>query len=350
MPVELLVALIALGGTLVGVLLTLFTSIGGAIAKSVREANERFRLGRKLYERYSDPLASAAMDLMYRLRELVNGRDYYLQTGSARPTFENYKATSTLYRLAALIAWNRALRREIFFLRADRRRPRKHQRALESALGSLSAALADGQHMESLRVESVATSLGLVWKDVAPAEVGKTVDFELDRFVHARGVARLADLRKRDQRAAVALAVSRVANNCEPVEGGITGRYDWREVVALLDAREAWIYRDWQSAIGDLLLTPAPEGVRAYDVIGFRQFERMCVAGDDEQLTWIERLRTLLDDLVMSTAPSIDARVDVVRAVYRACGQIVVAVDDLQGRRSPIAAQQLEHAREAAGS
>ncbi len=349
MPTEVLVALIALGGALVGAILTLFTSIGAGITRSVREANERYRTARKLHEKYSDPLASAAIDLMYRFGELLDGRDYYLQTRQRRTTFESYKATSTLYRLAALIAWVRAFRREVFFLRADRWQPRKHQRALDDALACLSTALADGQHMESLRVESVVASLGLVLKDTTPTHVGKTVDFELDRFLHARGVSRLADLRKRERREAVRLAVSTIASSCAPIEGGVAGRFDWREVSVLLDAREAWIYRDWQSAIGDLLISPAPDGARAYDVIGYRQFERMCVAGDAEQRRWIARISALLDDLEMSADASIDARVDVVRAVYRACGQIIVAVHNLQGRKSPIGPKQLAEAEKAAG-
>ncbi|WP_298877062.1 hypothetical protein [uncultured Microbacterium sp.] len=335
MAIELQVALVALAGTILGVLVTLFTSVGIGIANTVRRANERFWNGRRLHEKYSDPLAASARDLMRRLDELVRvgGRDYYLQTRSRRTEFELHKANSTLYRVAAMLAWIRALRRELFFLRADRGRPREHQRALESALDRLAAALADGQHMEVLRVAKAAEQLGLELQDDALEEVGQKLDFELDRFVHSRGRRRIRELPRRGQRRAVAIAVSAISGR-DARDRSL--EYRWEDLVPALDAREAWIYRDWQSAIGDLMLIDAPEGPRKYDVVGYREFERLLESGNEEQRKWLDRLGRLFEDLDMSKSPSEDARIGSVRAMYRACGEIILAVDKLDGRRSPV--------------
>lgn len=346
--IDIQVALIALAGTAFGALLTLFTSIGAGISHVVRDASERFRNARRLHEKYSDPLALAALALMYRLEELVadDGRDYYLQTGEPRTGFEMYKATSTLYRLAVLLAWIRALRRELLFLRADKRRPRKHQRALESALDSLSTSLADGHHMEEMRVRAVVSHIGLSLPDEDLKPVGASVDVILDRFVHTRGATRIAQLSRRQQRRAVDAAVAEIARWCSPEPSpALLSRVDWQGLVPMLDAREVWIYRDWQAAIGELLLVSAPEGPRAYDVIGYRVFEQLHEAGTDEEKKWIRRLSALLEDVSMNSPAHADARPEVLRAAYRACGQIIIAVDQLQGRRSPIGPKQLAAAR-----
>lgn len=335
MAIELQVALVALAGTVFGILVTLFTSVGVGIANSVRAANERFWNGRRLHEKYSDPLAASSRDLMRRLDELVRagGRDYYLQTRTRRTEFEQHKANSTLYRVAVTLAWIRALRRELFFLRADRSRPRTHQRALESALERLAAALADGQHMEVLRVSKTAKQLGIELQSDDLPEIGQKLDFALDRFVHSRGRRRIRELPRRSQRRAVAIAVS-VISGREAKD--LTINYRWEDLVPGLDAREGWIYRDWQSAIGDLMLVDAPEGPRKYDVVGYREFERLLESGNEEQRKWLDRLGRLFEDLDMSRSPAEDARVESVRALYRACGEIILAVHKLDGRRSPV--------------
>lgn len=286
---------------------------------------------------------------MYRLDELIAAdgrRDYYLQMREPRTGFETYKAMSALYRLAVVLAWNRALRRELLFLRADKRRPRKYQRALEAALDSLSASLADGHHMEERRVHAVASHLGLSVPELAVKSVGASVDVVLERFVHTRGSTRIAQLSRRQQRRAVRAAVTEIARWSTPRPRRLS-RSDYRSLVPLLDAREAWIYRDWQAAIGDLLLANALEGPRAYDVIGYRVFEQIHEIGTDEEKKWIQRLNALLEDVSMSSPPHADARPDVLRAACRACGLIIVAVDYLQRGRSPISSGRLKAARAA---
>lgn len=348
MSEELQIAFVGLAGTILGALIVLLTSIGAGLATIVRDANERIRTSRKVHEKYSDPLAASASALMWRLQELVKegGRDYYLQSGSTRTSFEMYKATSTLYRLAVSLAWIRGLRREIFFLRADKRRLRKNQIALETAINQLVDALADGDHMETQRVIATAAYLRIDIPDDQLEQLGATVDFELDRFVHARGKLRIRDLNEREQREAVRLTVSRIGGKDAVAQLDD----ELRDLRKVIDAREAWIYRDWQAAIGDLLLSEASTGPRTYDVIGYREFEHICENGSEEQKKWLRRLNTLLDNLDMSTPPDQDARVDVLKAAYRACGAIIIAISELQNERSPIDDRALEAAKAAAAS
>ncbi|MBX3093605.1 MAG: hypothetical protein KF680_03565 [Cryobacterium sp.] len=106
MPIEIQVALITLGGVLFGSLLRFLTSLGSEVVRIARDAGEQFRSSRKLHKKYSNPLVHASLALMFRLEELVaeRGRDCYLQTKLPRTSFETYKAASTLYRLATLLA------------------------------------------------------------------------------------------------------------------------------------------------------------------------------------------------------------------------------------------------------
>ena len=75
------------------------------------------------------------------------------------------------------------------------------------------------------------------------------------------------------------------------------------EAVGALVTREAWIYRDWQAAIGDWMLIHDSEGVRRFDVRSYRSFvgAELEPNGDDKE--WIARLREVTDDLDVQGDP-----------------------------------------------
>jgi hypothetical protein len=82
-------------------------------------------------------------DLFWRLREAFGARGggFYLKGQVHLTRYEHYKALSTLYRMASLLGWIRALRRELLFLpRTDPEGAEK----LEAALRRFTSALAEG--------------------------------------------------------------------------------------------------------------------------------------------------------------------------------------------------------------
>jgi hypothetical protein len=102
---------------------------------------------------YADPLYEAARSLSFRLDEIVQVRNPgYLLSSTPATAFIDYKRLSTSYRLAALLGWIRAFRRERSYLDAQ-----GHAEGEETqvAISRIEAALADGQHVEDARLRDL---------------------------------------------------------------------------------------------------------------------------------------------------------------------------------------------------
>ena len=131
LPVQVQAAIIAATFTLAGIL---FRDV---VLKAIEARKQHRKNEMEVYRRYADPLASAASSLLWRLNEIFHqkGRESYLIAPATE--FERYKKTSSVYRIASLLGWIRAFRRELsFFEVSDRRR----LTALKSALRALESA------------------------------------------------------------------------------------------------------------------------------------------------------------------------------------------------------------------
>ncbi|MFC4466823.1 hypothetical protein ACFPH6_20205 [Streptomyces xiangluensis] len=106
--------------------------------------------------------------------------------------------------------------------------------------------------------------------------------------------------------------------------------------VASLAVREAYVYRDWQSAIGDLMLREARAGQRQFEAVGFRLFEFICRQGQEEEKVWLRRLNAVIDDLDPSGDQEKDARITQLREVYAAVAKIISAIDQSKVMKSCI--------------
>ena len=125
-----------------------------------KEARADRRTAIAVYRNYSDPLLEASASLFWRLRETLidAGRGSYLKTSGSASYFDKYKFESTLYRLAVLIGWVRAYRRELTFLSLA---GDKYLKPLTEALSRFEAALADGAHVEVQRIKSISALWGV---------------------------------------------------------------------------------------------------------------------------------------------------------------------------------------------
>jgi hypothetical protein len=89
-------------------------------------------------------------------------------------------------------------------------------------------------------------------------------------------------------------------------------------IIADIDIKEAYLYRDWQSAIGDMMIVEINNAARRFDVIGYREFARKHVCQNAEcnsDKLWFERLDNLFCDLDMSKQGEFDARRKQIREV-----------------------------------
>lgn len=95
------------------------------------------------YRQYAEPLTAAATALYWRLREIYEspGGGFFLQPGGGATRFEEYKVASTRYRIAALLGWFAALRRELRHFGAN---PDPAVLPMSNAIIRVESALADG--------------------------------------------------------------------------------------------------------------------------------------------------------------------------------------------------------------
>jgi hypothetical protein len=240
------------------VLTALVTAIGTATNIVLKDRLDRRaaastarELQRELYRKYADPLTTAAESLYWRLREIFeSGRSGYLGPGGGLTSFERYKVSSTLYRIAALLGWKAALTRELTLCNAQ---PDRSVGPMRQALDKLESALAQGSHIERDKAIRLTELWGV--EGIEADAAGQDIDVVVDRCRHQNGVASVADL-DGEQRNLLLLDVAdaliiRIEHQAVPTE---TISSTSHEAIAALSIKQAWIYRDWQDAIGEWML------------------------------------------------------------------------------------------------
>ena len=155
----------ALIGTATGVVLAIISSL---VIPLVLKRQEKVEQRRSVHEKYAQPLAADAVNLLWRLDEILfKGRAQYLHEDAPPTAFNVYKRISTCYRVAAVLGWVRAIELEQSYLfygeDASVRRLAGCRRRSEVGTGRLAAcrgarALWVGRHVESAALPADAAS------------------------------------------------------------------------------------------------------------------------------------------------------------------------------------------------
>jgi hypothetical protein len=112
--------------------------------------------------------------------------------------------------------------------------------------------------------------------------------------------------------------------------------------IEYISVRENWIYRDWQTAIADLMLRSAEQGPRRYEVVGFGEFERMCKEGDPATRLWLSRLNGMLDELDeldVRGELAKDARIKQLRDVFDTLCSVIQELHRVDVKGSPFSTE-----------
>nr|BCD33706.1 hypothetical protein [Streptomyces violaceusniger] len=329
------------------ILLQVFISAGVAILIFVLGEvfiRQRARQAKKesieaTYQKYAEPLMLSASQLFWRLDEVFNpgGAGYYLQGHEHHVRYERYKTLSTLYRMASLLGWIRALRRELVFIRGSNPAVVKD---LDGALESYASALADGRRVETRMVESLIHLWLIRANHLSPeviAQAGIQTARQVAYALHEKQVSSVKYLSEADQ-----LALSREiadsltgALSCAPVADDLLKETIKRAVV-YLSVREAWFYRDWQSGIGDLMIKQVKGSQRDFEIIGYKDFEEMCDGQEEVQLIWLRRLYAVIDDLDVDGDRFSDSRIDQLHETYLATAKMIEALHQSDSVQSQI--------------
>jgi len=332
--------------------LAIVTTLGTILLKDVVVWQWRERRRERLdalavYRVYAEPLAHAASALMWRLLEILEGdaRSSYLDSDRPLTQFEQYKRLSTFYRLASLLGWVRALRIELSFVRLG---TKGKLLDFEDALSSLEKALADGQHVEMQRLKGLMS----VFEIVGPlgnqgcTDTALEIEVEMKRYLHEHKVTAVRSL---DDKWALELctkAVHKLSAACgrqQLQEEQIREKLE--DAKEQMDIREAWLYRDWQTAIADIVLKEASASDRSYTVIGFGEFESIALAPSEEQYRCLQRIVSLFDGVSFASPSPLDARPETLRTVCDAVARVVIASEQADRRNCPVDRASLRKAK-----
>lgn len=329
------VALIGFVGVLVGICIrdiimpALFAYTRRRDELADRHA-EKFQVRHDLVRAYADPLLDAVTPLFYRLEEIITKKNgSFLWADAPKIPFHEYKRISTLYRIAALLGWMRAIKRERSSLD-----PQQVQVGEENTLlFDIEVALADGDHVERQRV----VELAALWKIEAIEEdkqayVASKIDVARAAYLVSEGVLSATDL--------TATAQLHLAGMCAEIFQEFGDREvdpakieeSAQEAAVILGIKEAYLYRDWQVAIGDMMLREEQGGIRRYGVIGYGEFEdrylAAMVGGQDTLDTrWFSRLEAIVHDLRMEREEFADARRDQLKRLHESARKLKAALE-----------------------
>ena len=176
----------ALLGTLLGLISAVVTSF---IIPYVQKRMEKVEQKRGIYEKYAQPLAADAVNLLWRLDEIlfVQRGQYLLEDAPPTP-FNQYKLISTCYRIAAILGWIRAIRLEQSYLFYG---DQAAVEALRNAVIDFESALADSPRVEM----RVLNKLADLWKIDLPNDIPSwrslptdVLEREVERLTQAGGL------------------------------------------------------------------------------------------------------------------------------------------------------------------
>lgn len=97
---------------------------------------------------------------------------------------------------------------------------------------------------------------------------------------------------------------------------------------AIFGIKEAYLYRDWQSATGDMMLIEDQVGARHFAVMGFGRFEDLYLAARSSsrkrsiELRWFDRLERIVHDVDMAQSGMFDARRTLLQTLLTNCRKL----------------------------
>jgi hypothetical protein len=296
---------------------------------------------------YADPLLQSCTSLNFRLKEVLEqkGRATFLLPQTPQSEFVIYKRISTLYRLAALLAWIRAYRIERSYLDPNDVGGRPSE--IERVVQDIESALADGPRVETQRLNELLR----IWVPSCPTvseHGGRDLAIAIDNVLRSiltqekkTHALELTDDGKGQLCSEAAEIISHgLSVNIPPQL--ITGELS--RAIVFFGIKEAYVYRDWQQAIGDLLLTKLTGTPRRFDVMGYAQFESLFLGSDvarETERRWIRRLDAVFAGLEPDKEDVFDARRDQLKRIRQASERLQRVLEEKIEQYARLTAQAL---------
>lgn len=295
-------------------------------------------------KRYLIPLIQSTESLCWRLREIFDNRAAYLLEHSPKNKFNSYKYLSTLYRLCAVLGWIRAAKLEASLVEIENKIVYQN---VESKIKEIERALADGEHMEI----SILDQLSKIWsldiskiEDIEKRKLAIQVHDIIREFLDRGNVQMAKDL-KED------LQIDMLKSICNKISDAIRCNKKDTKVIKELKTTtiteisriECWIYRDWQKAIGDIMITEISDFNRRFNVVGYGEFEERFFNENDKNQKWYKRINSLFEGLNVNIEDRFDGRVKQLKKVFITCVDLIEELNKIQTGQTIISDKYLKN-------
>lgn len=295
--------------------------------QSLNERRVETRRQEQVSRNYLAPLSDACQKLIWRFSEIfIEDRHQWLKTTTLPLEYNEYKRHSTLYRIASLVGWIRAIDLELSALPRSKGALRS---PVSEGVSQVQSALADGPHVEVHRLESVCSILRLGIDDLSEERKQRLATRLEVALYDAIGPDRAIENFDIEN-----LELGRKKEICQRVSDFLCGELGKakidRKIVAEstnslirgLTYREALIYRDWQDAIGDMILVRDSDSIRKFKIRGFAEFEQILEA----DLAWIKTFKKLVADVDFETRDANDFRAKQLLRLAQSVSAILIEI------------------------
>ncbi|EGY01691.1 hypothetical protein AZA_88469 [Nitrospirillum viridazoti Y2] len=288
---------------------------------------------REIFRNYTAPLVGSCEKLLWRFSEIfIENRHHFLKLNTLPLVFNEYKRMSTLYRIASLLGWIRAINLE---LNALPRGASGYLTPISKAISEIQRALADGPHVELHRLEQACN----IWRiDISQVTDNSkkrlAAKFEVELYKVAGDELRSDSDYIRNLSAEKKIEICESLSNflCSELKrtkiDGTIIRETINQATSAISYREALIYRDWQDAIGDSMLEPDPDSVRRFKIITYKTFS----SSIKEDNMWINVFRSCIDDIDFESIDPNDFRGRQLESLCKAVSGLILAIAETDER------------------
>ena len=312
--------------------------ISAIIALAIVFINRFFENRKKTKEKhdaiksYANPIIFASEQLAWRLKEILEFKGAYLLSNAPQNGFFKYKFDSTVYRLCSLLGWIQAAKKEQSYLEGMKI---KHHSEIQRTINDFQKKLADGSHVEVSILDDLIKLFNL--KSASLSENERVlIGVELEKIVFKyisdnikRNVNLLSDEKQ------IELVKEVLDHICEKTSQSKVEKEVIKENISSaineISREFCWIYRDWQSAIGDEMIKEIEGANRRFDVVGFPEFKLF-----HEKNEWIKKAHGLFASLDVSVDDRFDARVQQLKQVFDYLIQLIEVLKKLIKKQETI--------------